>query len=77
MMAFFVATSLAALAIMTPGAETLWDAVPLRSAPVPWRLLALTNFTLSVLGGLALWQMARTDDGAFSGRHAERASCWR
>ena len=74
MMAFFVATSLAALAIMTPGAETLWDAVPLLAVlQFPWRLLALTNFTLSVLGGLALWQMARTDDGAFSGRHAERA----
>ncbi len=74
LMGYLLVASLVVLALMTPGAETLWDAVPLLAVlQFPWRLLALTSFTLSALGGLALWQMARTDDGAFSGRHAERA----
>jgi len=74
LMGFFVAASLVAAAIMTPGAQPLWDSIPLIAViQFPWRLLALTSFSLSALGGLALWQMAQTDDGAFSGRHAERA----
>ncbi len=49
-----LATALALL-LMTPVARPLWDAIPpLQLVQFPWRLLAITAVTLSVLAGAAV-----------------------
>jgi hypothetical protein len=46
------------LYLMSPAAGWLWDGIPLLAVmQFPWRLLTLTTFTLSALGGLTLWQI--------------------
>lgn len=60
LMLFLLLASAAVLFAMTPSAAWLWRSVPaLAVVQFPWRLLALTSFSLSALGGLALWQLAR------------------
>ena len=50
---FLAATSLILLFLMTPSANFLWESFPfLAVIQFPWRLLALTAFTLSALVGL-------------------------
>jgi hypothetical protein len=50
------------LLIMTPLAQGLWEALPpLAVIQFPWRLLALTGFLLSALGGLVLANLAAAD----------------
>lgn len=58
------------LFFMSPLAAQLWQAIPaLAVIQFPWRLLALTAFTLSALGGLSLWnlltnQLSFSENGA-------------
>jgi hypothetical protein len=60
--AYLLGASVILLLLMTPVAEPLWEAVPLLAViQFPWRLLALTGFLLSALGGLFLFSMARED----------------
>ena len=50
------------LVIMTPLAQPLWEAFPpLAVIQFPWRLLALTGFLFSALGGLLLANLALDD----------------
>jgi hypothetical protein len=50
------------LLIMTPLAQELWEALPpLAVIQFPWRLLALTGFLLSALGGLVLANLPAAD----------------
>jgi hypothetical protein len=52
---FLTATSLILLFLMTPSANLLWESFPfLAIIQFPWRLLALTAFTLSALAGLCV-----------------------
>jgi hypothetical protein len=52
---FFTALSLILLFLMTPAATLLWESFPfLAVIQFPWRLLALTAFTLSALAGLVV-----------------------
>jgi hypothetical protein len=52
---FFLAATLASLAMMLPLAEPLWDAVgPAALIQFPWRLLGLASLGLSILGGAAV-----------------------
>lgn len=52
---FFSATTLLLLFFMLPVSAPLWDLLPIASLiQFPWRLLALTAVTLSVLSGFAL-----------------------
>lgn len=55
---FLLLSTGAVLYLMSPAAGWLWDRVSLLSVmQFPWRLLTLTAFTLSALGGLTVWQM--------------------
>jgi hypothetical protein len=59
---FFLGISVAILFLITPAAAPIWRAIPLIEViQFPWRLLALTTFTLSALGGLVVWQLARAE----------------
>ncbi len=50
------------LVVMTPLAQPLWEAFPpLAVIQFPWRLLALTGFLFSALGGLLLANLALDD----------------
>lgn len=52
---FLTAISLILLFLMTPSATLLWESFPfLAIIQFPWRLLALTAFTLSALAGLVI-----------------------
>ena len=52
----------ALLFVMTPLAQPLWEAFPpLAVIQFPWRLLALTGFLFSALGGLLLANLALDD----------------
>ncbi len=52
---FFAASSLLLVLFMMPVSAPLWEALPLAALiQFPWRLLALTAVTLSILAGLAL-----------------------
>jgi hypothetical protein len=52
---FLLLTSLAALFTMTPAAAPLWQALPFISlVQFPWRLLAVTIFTFSLLTAVAV-----------------------
>ena len=52
---FLAAISLILLFLMTPSATLLWESFPfLAIIQFPWRLLALTAFTLSALAGLVV-----------------------
>jgi hypothetical protein len=55
LMLFLLLVSFAILFIISPAAEPIWRVVPqLAVIQFPWRLLILTTFTLSLLGGLLL-----------------------
>jgi hypothetical protein len=56
---YLLVTGALLLVIMTPLAQPLWEALPpLAVIQFPWRLLALTGFLFSALGGLALANLA-------------------
>ncbi|HNS02331.1 MAG TPA: hypothetical protein PKM78_08120 [Anaerolineae bacterium] len=60
---FFLAATLASLAMMLPLAQPLWDAVgPAALIQFPWRLLGIASLGLAILGGAAvaslLWPVA-------------------
>jgi hypothetical protein len=62
-LAFFLAATLASLAMMLPLAQPLWDAVgPAALLQFPWRLLGIASLGLAILGGAAvaslLWPAA-------------------
>lgn len=63
---FLAATSLAAIFLMTPASLAVWDHLPLlQLAQFPWRLLAVTAFSLALLAGAAAaWLEARAEAGA-------------
>ncbi len=49
---FFVAATLVVVGLMSPLAEPLWQVMPIASlVQFPWRLLAVTAFTLAVVAG--------------------------
>ena len=53
---FLLLVSAGLLFIMTPAAAELWRRIPLLElTQFPWRLLALVTFSLSALGGLAVY----------------------
>ncbi len=61
---FFAGATLALLLIMMPVAAPLWAALPIAGLiQFPWRLLALTAVTLSVLSGLALERKPAAQNG--------------
>src|SRR5690606_25970076 len=52
---FLALASLLLLFLMTPSATLLWESFPfLAIIQFPWRLLALTAFTISALAGLVM-----------------------
>ncbi|MFN8488550.1 MAG: hypothetical protein U0350_13200 [Caldilineaceae bacterium] len=57
-MLYLTIATLGLLWLMTPAARFIWEAAPaLGVIQFPWRLLALSAFTLSALTGLALWHL--------------------
>lgn len=61
---FLVVSTAAALFLMTPAAKPLWDALPLvELIQFPWRLLALSTFTLALLAGFGARVLDRTSAG--------------
>lgn len=61
---FLLLASLAVLYTMTPAAAWLWRAVSmLEVVQFPWRLLVLTSFTLSALGGLVVGELGQGVEG--------------
>lgn len=49
---FFFAATLIAILLMSPLAEPVWRVIPIASlVQFPWRLLVITAFTMSVVGG--------------------------
>lgn len=55
---YFATITILLLLVMTPLAAPLWETVTaLAVIQFPWRLLALSGFTVSVLGGMMLWQL--------------------
>lgn len=57
-MLYLLAVGGGLLLVMSPLAQPLWEAIPpLAVIQFPWRLLALTGFVFSVLGGLVLWNL--------------------
>ena len=57
-MGYLLVVGVGLLFVMSPLARPLWDAVPpLAVIQFPWRLLALSGFVFSALGGLALWNL--------------------
>jgi hypothetical protein len=58
LMLFFLIATAAILLATTPIAAGVWRSLPLLEIiQFPWRLLAPAAFTLSALGGLAVWQL--------------------
>jgi hypothetical protein len=56
------------LLVMTPLAQPLWEALPLLAViQFPWRLLALTGFLFSALGGLVLADLAGREAAPVAG----------
>jgi hypothetical protein len=75
---FFLAATLASLAMMLPLAAPLWDAVgPAALIQFPWRLLGLASLGLAILGGAAvaslLWARPTGDAVAASGAATAQA----
>jgi hypothetical protein len=63
MLLFLLITTLTVLFGMTPAAAPLWAALsPLSIIQFPWRLLALSSFTISALGGFVLWRLLRLSE---------------
>lgn len=61
LMFYLLGATVALLWLMTPAARGLWEVVtPLAVIQFPWRLLALTAFTVSALGGLTVWHILPT-----------------
>lgn len=57
---FLVGITLAALFLMTPAAEPLWNVLPLvELIQFPWRLLSVTVFSLALLAGFGAWALNR------------------
>ncbi len=57
-MGYLLAVGISLVFLMSPLARPLWDAVPpLAVIQFPWRLLALSGFVFSALGGLVLWNL--------------------
>jgi hypothetical protein len=49
---FFMVTTISAILLMSPLAETLWQVLPIANlVQFPWRLLAATAFTMSIVAG--------------------------
>lgn len=60
---FLLLATLGILWVMTPAAAPLWAALsPLSVIQFPWRLLALSSFTVSALGGLVIWRLLRLSE---------------
>jgi hypothetical protein len=52
---FFLILTIFALLLMSPAAELLWQVLPIANlVQFPWRLLALTAFTISIVAGSLL-----------------------
>ena len=59
---FLLAISGAILFFVTPAAASIWGVLPMVEViQFPWRLLALSSFTLSALGGLAAARLLQSD----------------
>lgn len=76
---FFLAATLASLAMMLPLAAPLWDAVgPAALLQFPWRLLGLASLGLAILGGAAvaslLWARPAGDEAAGSAAAAQASA---
>ncbi|MCW5845544.1 MAG: hypothetical protein KIT77_30100 [Caldilinea sp.] len=57
-MGYLLVVGVGLLFVMSPLTRPMWDAVPpLAVIQFPWRLLALSGFVFSALGGLALWNL--------------------
>lgn len=57
-MFYLLTVGISLVFLMSPLARPLWDAVPpLAVIQFPWRLLALSGFVFSALGGLVLWNL--------------------
>jgi hypothetical protein len=60
-MGYLSLATIAILFLMTPAAAFIWEQLPfLGVIQFPWRLLALTSFTLAALGGLAAANLLET-----------------
>lgn len=60
---FFLAATLASLALLLPLAQPLWDAVgPAALIQFPWRLLGIASLALAILGGAAVASVLWPDD---------------
>ena len=59
---FFLLSTIAIVLLMSPLAEPIWQVIPIAAlVQFPWRLLAMTAFTMSAVAGSLL---ARSDDQA-------------
>lgn len=59
LMVFLALAALGLILMMTPWSRAVWAAVPpLAVIQFPWRLLALADFVLCALAGLAMWQLS-------------------
>ncbi len=73
---FFLAMTLAVVLAMTPLSLPLWQALPIASlVQFPWRLLALTTVTLSVLSGAVLRAEGKRE-GIREGRQDAEDATW-
>lgn len=60
---FLIVATLLALFAMTPAAQPFWDSFPLVDLiQFPWRLLAVTVFTLALLAGFGAWALNRSGE---------------
>jgi hypothetical protein len=58
LLGFLLVVTLGILWAMTPAAAPLWQVLPMASVlQFPWRLLALSSFTVSALGGVVMWRL--------------------
>ena len=63
LIAYLAMMTLLILFLMTPASEAIWEAVPpLGLIQFPWRLLGLTAFTTSALGGMVTAALLREND---------------